>query len=616
MNKEGTMEISRKRTVIFFLLLLFPLLIYAQTEESLQILELNKKGVITLIAFGENKEEITRGTGFSVKENMLIATSYHLVSNAYSAQGLNFKGKKIKVEGIIAVDKDLNIAILKIKGKLPALLLGNSDEFGMGKRIFALASNETQGVTVSEGTILDLVELTSHQRVFSPSLFFQESSSGGPLLDISGRALGLNTAIGTGLQFTTPINKIKPLIKMGKVTAFKNWSHEDYLSTLEGALLAGRFFSHADEPGKAIEYLRKVIKARPDDPEIHMHIALAYTKVRYYDSAISSFKKVIQLDENRSEAHFGLGMVYAKMRRFENSISPLEKAVQLNPKNMEAYYQLANAYEELRDFSKAAEMYKSYLSLKPETTWNGYLRLGLCYLEIGQFEDSISALKEALKEKPDNVKINYNLAEAYSKAGQYDKAYETYEYLTKIDPKSTTTYYEKIFRMYDQTGQYDKAIEAAKKIVELNPESELAIYNLGIMYSKAEKHQMSIDTFNQALKVRPNYDLAYFNIGLSYFKLKKFKEAVESFKKYVEISPDNADAWHNMAVGYMQLKKFDSALEPLRKSIELRPDYSAAYYNLAICYLNLKDNYSAREVYNQLRSIDSAMAQKLKKYIK
>jgi tetratricopeptide (TPR) repeat protein len=610
------MEISSKISVIVLLLLLLPLLIQAQTEEALKVLDQNRKGVITLVAYGENKEEITRGTGFSVKENMLIATSYHLVSNAYSVQGWNFKGKKVKVEGIMAVDKELDLAILKIKGKIPALILGNSDELEMGKRIFALGSNESQEITVSEGTILELIELTPYQRLFSPSLSFQEGLSGGPLLDMNDQILGLNTVLGKGLQFTVPVNKIKPLIKMGQVTPFKSWKREDYLSSLEGASLAGRFFSHIDEPGKALKYLEKLSKTRSDDIGIHMHLASTYEKLRHYEAAISTFKKVIQLDEKRSEAHFGLGMIYIKMRRLEDALSPLEKAVQLDPKNIEAHYQLGNAYEELREFSKAAEMYKSYLSLKPEITWNGYLRLGLCYLELGQFEDAISSLKEASKEKPEDVKISYNLAEAYDKAGQYDKAHETYEYLTKIDPDSTTSYYGKIFRMYDQAGMFDKAVEAAKKIVELNPESELAIYNLGIMYSKMEKHQESIDTFNQALKVRPHYDLAYFNIGLSYFKLKKYKEAVESFKKFVEITPDNADAWHNMAVGYMQMKKFDAALEPLRKSIELRPDYGTAYYNLGICYLNLKDDFSAREIYKELVAIDSDLAQKLKKFLR
>ena len=71
-----------------------------------------------------------------------------------------------------------------------------------------------------------------------------------------------------------------------------------------------------------------------------------------------------------------------------------------------------------------------------------------------------------------------------------------------------------------------------------------------------------------------------------------------------------------LGMSHMQLKRWANAVEPLRKSIELRPERGDAYYNLAICYLNLKDNYSARDVYNKLQSVDPALAQKLKQYIK
>ena len=71
-----------------------------------------------------------------------------------------------------------------------------------------------------------------------------------------------------------------------------------------------------------------------------------------------------------------------------------------------------------------------------------------------------------------------------------------------------------------------------------------------------------------------------------------------------------------LGMSYMQIKSWHMAVEPLIKSMELRPESGNAYYNLAICYLNLKDNYSARDVYNKLQSIDPSLAQKLKKYIK
>jgi tetratricopeptide (TPR) repeat protein len=614
--KEEVMVRNTKRGIIFLLLFLIPLMIYPQTQEALRILKENNVGVVSLVVFGENKEELLKGAGFAVKQNELIITSYDLVSEAYEVKGKNYKGKNVKVEGIVAFDKDLNIALLKIKSKVAALPLGDSDKLEMGKRVFALGSTDPKEISISEGTILNFIEVEPQKRLVKPSLSLQEGFSGGPLLDLEGQVLGMNVELVKGLQIVIPINKIKPLIKSGRVTNFKNWKHEDYLSSLEGAFLAGRVLSLLDEPSKARIYLEDVVKADPDNVEAHAHLASAYTKLRYYDSAASSFQKVIQLDEDRASAHFGLGQLYIRMRKPKEAVAPLKRALELDPSNIEGFFQLGNVYEGEREFGKAVEMYKSYLSLKPETMWAGYLRLGVCSFEQGQYDEAISAFKEALKEKPEDVKINYNLAESYQRTGQIDEAAKVYAALAQIDPEGEKNYYGKMVRMYDSAGMFDKAIEAAQKLVDIDPNSEMNLYNLGIMFQKSKRYNESIEIFNKVLAIKPDYDLAYANIGLNYFNLKKYKNAVEAFEKYVEINPDNPDIWHNIGIGYMQLKKFNSALKPLQKSVELRPDYGTALYNLGITYLNLKDNYSARQVYIQLMNVDSSLAQKLKKYLR
>jgi Tfp pilus assembly protein PilF len=66
----------------------------------------------------------------------------------------------------------------------------------------------------------------------------------------------------------------------------------------------------------------------------------------------------------------------------------------------------------------------------------------------------------------------------------------------------------------------------------------------------------------------------------------------------------------------MQLKDHESALEPMKKSVELKPDNAVAQFNLAIVYINLKDNFSAKEIYNKLVTLDPALAEKLKKYLR
>jgi tetratricopeptide (TPR) repeat protein len=599
--------------LLFFLVPLSSL--FSQTEDSTRIFEQNKQGILTLVAYGENKAEIAKGSGFGIYDEV-IATSYHLMSNAFSVEGINIKGKKIKVEGIISADKNLDLVLLKVKGNILKLTLGNSDELGAGKRVFAVGANESGTIAISEGTVRGFLELSPNQRIVDTSLSIPEGFSGGPLLNLEGQVQGIVIVLDKELKFVVPVNSLKILGAYTKPTEFKNWQHKDYLSIFEGAYLAGRVYALMDNFLKAQRDLDKVIKINPNLVEAHALLASVYSRQRDYQAAISAYQKVIELDKNRGDVYFGLGLVYLKMQRQEDAIPPLQRAIELNYNPKDSYYNLATALEQTKDFAKGAEAYENYLKLKPEDTWTGYLRLGLCRMELNQYESAVQAFQEAQKLKPQDLKTNYSLALAYQKAGQLDKAEETFKNLAQINPQDASTYYGQIIEMYDKVGNSPKALEAAQKVVELNPQSDLAVYNLGIMYFKLEKYDEAIDSFRRALAIKPNTATTYYQIGYTYSKQKKFKESIEAFKKYIELSPDDAYGWVNIGVGYMQMKDFESALEPLRKCVELKPDYADAQYNLAIVYLNLKDNFSAKEIYKILLTLNPDLAQKLRKYLK
>jgi tetratricopeptide (TPR) repeat protein len=616
LKKEEKMRIEKQKGIILLLFCLFSVpLLFSQTEEASKVLAQNNAGVLSLIIYGDKKEEIGKGTGFAVSEE-IIATTYHLISQASEVEGINFKKKKMKVEGIVAVDKNLDLALLKIKGKAQALSLGNSDALEMGKRVFAIGTNEASEIVILEGTIQKFFELSPTQRFVDSSIKIPEVSSGGPLLDANGQVLGINIALEKRLKFIIPINILKSLKRAVKAIEFKNWQREDYLSTFEGAYFVGRASAKLDDTSTAQKYLEKVATLNPTLIEVHSLLASVYSSQRDYRSAAGAYQKVIELDPKRADAHLSLGLIDFKMQRYKEAIASMEKAIELNPDNNQAYNSIASAYEELKDFAKASEAYEKYLNLKPENPWTAYFHLGLCRVELGQFENAIAAFQQALKGQPEDAQINYNLSQVYQKADQYEKAEEVYKFLAELKPQDAIQYYRMIVYMYDSAKLYDKAIEAAKKVVELDPKSVEAAYNLGVMYVKLDKYDEAIKAFQQSLSIRPDYDLSYYQIGFCYSKMKRYKDSIAIFKKFVEISPDNADGWFNIGIGYMLLKDFKSALEPLRKCVELRPDYGVAQYNLAIAYLNLRDNYSAREVYKALVNIDPNLAQKLKKLLR
>jgi tetratricopeptide (TPR) repeat protein len=608
---------NRVKWLILFVLILFPsTLIFSQTEQAQAILEKNQAGVVYLTVLGDEKETIAEGSGFVV-EHGVMATSYLLVSQAESLAGINFKGKKVKIEGILAVDKNLNIALLKIKGNTPALSFGNSDELSLGKKVYAVGSDETGEIGASEGTVRTILELEPAKKFVETSLSPPESFNGAPLIDVNGKVLGMIAFLERRLKFIIPSNLMKTLQKK-TVVKFKDYQHEDYLATFEGAFLAGKVASLLDETGIAQKYLEKTVELSPMNIEPVSLLASVYNRQRNYQKAASTYQKVVELDSNMDDAHYQLGIVYLRLGKYRDAIAPLQKAVELNPDYKDAYFYTGNAYKELKELAKAVEAYENYLNLKPEDPWEGYYRLGLCRIELKQFEEAITALNEAAKEKPQDIKTNYYLAQAYEQANQYEKAEETYKLLAQISPEEADRYYKTILFMYDKAGNHEKAIEAAKSIIELKPDSTADIYNLGLMYQKHKRYDEAIKTFNEVLAINPADEYSHSNIGYIHYVQKKYTKSIAAFKKFVELAPDNADGWFYIGICNMQLKKFDAALEPLKKTIELRPDYSNgnAIYNLAICYLNLHDNYSAKEMYNKLKTINPELAQKLSQHIR
>ncbi len=588
---------------------------FSQTEEANKIFGQAGGGTLTIICYGADKAEIIKGSALALAED-LVVTAYHVIAQAFDAEALNVKGKKVKIEGILGVDKAHDIALLKLKGKVQPLPIGTIDNLTEGARLFALGSNESAQIVISEGALRRVVDLGSEGKILEISLSVPEQFRGGPILDINGQLVGMFLVLERGLKIGLPIGALVSVTRTGKVAEFKTWTQENYFETIEGNTFAGRVAAALDEQMTARLHLEKAVKLNPSFLAGQLLLADIYHKQRDYSSAVTAYQKVTELDPSRADAYYGMGSVMLRQTRYKEAAEAMEKAVALNIAGMEVHFDLGTAYEELQDFAKAAVAYEKYLSLGPASTWNANLRLGICRTKLGQFDAAIAALLEAQKAQATDFKIKFSLAEAYEKAGQLENAEAVYSALAEINPAEARTYHRQSFRMYDGAGKYDKAVIPANKVIDLEPKNETNYYYLGMTYFKAQKYNESIAAFQQGLAVKPDFAPAWFQVGSAYFNQKKFKEAIGAYKKFAEYSPDAPSGWLSIGVSYMYLKDFEGALEPLKKSVELKPDNSNAQYNLAIVYINLKDNFSAKEIYNKLLTLDPGLAEKLKKYLR
>jgi len=583
-------------------------------DEATKLLEKAASGAIFLVAFDKDQKEVGKGTAVVLSDKVAV-TSYHLVAGASRVDGFNSKKKKVDVEGIVAVDKNLNLALVQIDGKVSPLPVGSA-ALAADQKVFGMGSNESGEMVVSEGTVRNQFEAVPGTKVADISLAVPETFNGAAVLDAGGSMVGLLIVMDSRLRFIVPASALNALSKTAKMTPWKSWTPEDYKNSFEGAWLAGRLYAWLDDTLGAQRNLERVVKAQPGNLEAWSMLASVYDKQRDYMNAVPAYRKIVELDPNRASAFLGLGQILTRLQKGAEGAAALEKAISLDPNLKEALFSLGDAYELARDFPKAAEAYEKYLATGPANAWMAYQRLGQCRMETNEFEKAGAAFSEAAKANPTDNNLLYRMAQAYERANKLAEAEAAYVKLAGLSPKDATNYYSMIMRMYDMANQSGKAVEAARKVIELNPKNDQYLGYLAALLQKDKKDADAIEVFKQVVAINPAAEQAWFYMGVSHYNLKNYKEAAAAFKKNIEIKPDSQLGWLYIGICQMLVKDWNGAVEYLEKAAELQPDSVNTLYNLGITYLNLKKRADALEIVKRLKPLDGAKAAQLQSYIK
>ncbi|MBU4224182.1 trypsin-like peptidase domain-containing protein [Patescibacteria group bacterium] len=198
---------------------------------NVQIPQYRQKGTI--------KKEVSSGTGFFISKDGLLLTNKHVVEDSKAEYSIIMNdGRKFDAK-VLAKDPFQDIAILQVentdKKEFSFIPLGDSDNLKVGQTVIAIGNSLGEfRNTVSVGIVSGLNRSVTAQGSLAGSEFLQEmiqtdaainpGNSGGPLLDLSGRVVGMNTAVASSAEnigFTLPINvakrDINDAIEFGKI---------------------------------------------------------------------------------------------------------------------------------------------------------------------------------------------------------------------------------------------------------------------------------------------------------------------------------------------------------------------------------------------------------------
>lgn len=178
------------------------------------------KAVVLVVTSDSTGKEVGQGSGFLVSRDGKIITNYHVIENAESGIVKFSNGAFYVIQGVLAIDKKHDLAVLKADGKdFSTLSLGNSDEVQVGEEVVAIGSPQSLESTVTNGIVSAVRELkTGAGSVIQTTAPISPGSSGGALFNMQGYVIGVTAfqlVRGQNLNFAIPVNYAKPLLAYG-----------------------------------------------------------------------------------------------------------------------------------------------------------------------------------------------------------------------------------------------------------------------------------------------------------------------------------------------------------------------------------------------------------------
>ncbi|OGP49652.1 MAG: hypothetical protein A2Y79_04990 [Deltaproteobacteria bacterium RBG_13_43_22] len=205
--------------------------------------------------------------------------------------------------------------------------------------------------------------------------------------------------------------------------------------------------------------------------------------------------------------------------------------------------------------------------------------IGLSWLQVGYWKNSITLFQHAIKINNQNFKAHDLLGVALTEQGKFDKALFHFQEAKRIRPGYGPVY-NNLGVALEKNGKTDEAVAQYLEALKVQPWAPDVHYNLGMIMLHQGKLQEAVLHFEVALKTNKNYAEAYNGIGVAFQQQGKIKEAISQYSKALKVMPFYPLAHYNMGTALLATKRMDEAIEHFEETLRLQPNYYKALNNL------------------------------------
>ena len=436
-----------------------------------------KPSAVAIETFDARGEKLSRGSGFFIDVDRIV-TNRHVIEGAYRAEVHSSNGSVYAVKGVLAVDAEGDIALLKIDAPAVAVRPLPLDKTSPqeGESIVVIGSPLGLEGSVTNGIVSAVRDIPTFGRIVQITAPISSGSSGSPVVNMHGQVIGIATLQITGGQ---SVNFAIPSERISQLQAVSLMSLSDLVVT------SGR-----NKRAKAVQLFRD---------------GLSFLSKDDCEKALGYFEKAVESDSNYAEAWAQSGFCNEKLGKHAEALEASKRAVNLRPSS-ESYFNIGLANFYLKQYREAAEAYRQAIKLDPYNSADAYYALGLVYRDWGRADEEIQAYKQAIRLRPDY-----------------------------------TSAYERLGARYLRSKKFPEAIEVFRQLAALKPGDAVAPNNMGEAYLELNRLNEALESFRQSIRLKPDFGRAYYNLGKCFLAMGNRDGALEQYNILTNIDADWAE---------------------------------------------------------------------------
>jgi len=437
-----------------------PVSAVVQAKSPTELFESVSSSIVVVHGMDNQGKPQSLGSGVVLAKDEIV-TNCHVIEKS-ARLSVEHRGREYSAT-LKHSDYDHDVCSLNVTGfDAPAAVLGSTKPLKVGQKVFAIGAPQGLELTLSEGIISSLREVTGG-RYLQISAPISPGSSGGGLFDEEGQLIGLPTFYlggGQQLNFAVPVEwikalpqrstKTKPIAQpatswLNKATELEGendwpgllkhaqaWTRAQSQDWMAWAML-GEAYGWLEQTTKAIEAYQQALRINPESAEAWNNLGVEYAQAGQTAKAIEAHQQALRINPEDADAWHALGVKYAQAGQTAKAIEAYRQALRINPEDADAWYNLGNAYGKAGQTTKEIEALQQALRINPEHA-NAWNNLGVVYGDAGQTTKAIEAHQQALRINPEYAKAWFNLGIAYKISGQTSKVMEAHRQLKRLDP--------------------------------------------------------------------------------------------------------------------------------------------------------------------------------------